>query len=155
MSSSLPKWLREREKVDASQGCTVNVTDGDIERAKPQNGAHCALARCAKRAFGARHAFFYRSTGYVEFGDGRPVERFVPSKPLFHDVIAPLDAGRFKAIKPGRYELLPPPPSRRQGEAMKRRKRLEALRDKGLAPPPKKRKRKKKLRPVVGRIHSA
>jgi hypothetical protein len=144
-----PSWLQKVEKVDATKPCTLNVLPKDIEGARPENGAKCVAARCVKRALGAKHVYFYRTTAYILFGDGRPVERFVTSGALLRNVIHPLDTGKLGRIKPGRYDLLPPPESYRLGKAVENRTSRTLAGQTTLV------RRKYKARRMLGRIRSA
>jgi hypothetical protein len=148
-SARLPKWVQGRQVVDATKGCTINVRAEDIKNAVSQDGKRCVAARCAKRAFGAKHAYFYRTTCYIEFANKQPVERFVIPHRLRKKVVDPLDTGHLEEIEPGRYELKPPPKSYKLGQAAKNRvARLLA----GKVPT---KRLPFKRRPMLGRVHAA
>ncbi len=142
---NLPKWVTSGVRKDSTTRVSLNLLQKDIDRAVPQSPTECAGANCTKRAFGAKHVHFFRTTIYIDFGHGI-VERFIPSRQFFKRVIEPLDSGDIKNVIPGRYDLLPPPPSYRLGKAGENRTK------RGNAKP--KKKNKYKARRVVGRLHT-
>lgn len=59
---------------------------------------------------GAKAVYFYRTTAWVDFGDG-PIVRFGTSKAIYNNVIAPFDDGDREHVLPGIYHLTPLAPS--------------------------------------------
>lgn len=125
--NSLPKWVRNIARTrgygDAAATLSNLVTDAEIDKAFEEkahgNGDACVLAQMTAR-MGARQAYFYRHTAWVDFGSG-PLVYFVSTPKTFESVIKPFDDGDRANTLPGTYDLKPPAPSRALGQAMRRR----------------------------------
>lgn len=119
--NSLPLFVRAEAETrgygDATQPLSLFIQEGDIEEAfacaAQGNGASCVMAQAGKR-IGAKSVYFYRTTVWVDFGDG-PIVRFNTSKQVYHNVIDPFDRGARDEIVGGIYHLVPPTRSRRLG----------------------------------------
>lgn len=124
--NNLPKFVREaattRGYGDATQTLSLFIQGDDIAEAfacaAQGNGSACVMAQAGKR-IGAKAVYFYRTTAWVDFGDG-PIVRFKTSKAIYDNVIAPFDEGDRSRVLPGIYHLTP----------FSRSRNLAALRDK-------------------------
>ena len=111
--NSLPKFVREaattRGYGDATQPLSLFIQDGDVDEAfacaAQGNGSACVMAQAGKR-IGAKSVYFYRTTAWVDFGDG-PIVRYQTSRAIYNNVIAPFDEGDRDRVKPGIYHLTP------------------------------------------------
>lgn len=111
--NNLPKFVREaaeeRGYGDATQTLSLFIQDGDITEAfacaAQGNGSACVMAQAGKR-IGARAVYFYRTTAWIDFGDG-PIVRFKTTKAIYDNVIAPFDKGDRSRVQPGIYHLTP------------------------------------------------
>lgn len=116
--NNLPKFVREAAEVrgygDATQTLSLFIQDGDVDEAfacaAQGNGSACVMAQAGTR-IGAKAVYFYRTTAWVDFGDG-PIVRFQTSKAIYSNVIAPFDDGDRDHVLPGIYHLTPFTPSR-------------------------------------------
>lgn len=114
VGGGLPKFVREaaesRGYGDATQPLSLYIHAGDIAEAfdcaAQGDGSMCVMAQAGKR-IGARSVYFYRTTAWVDFGEG-PIVRFQTSRAIYNNVIAPFDEGDRDAIQPGIYHLTPP-----------------------------------------------
>lgn len=119
--NSLPQFVREaaeeRGYGDATQTLSLYINEGDINEAfacaAQGNGASCVMAQAGMR-IGAKAVYFYRTTAWVDFGDG-PIVRFKTSSAIYNNVIDPFDKGEKEAVRPGIYHLTPPEKSRQLG----------------------------------------
>ena len=110
----LPKWVREiaesRGYGDSTQPLSLYINAGDIEEAfacaAQGNGSSCVMAQAGRR-IGAKSVYFYRTTAWVDFGEG-PLIRFATSNSIYRNVIEPFDQGDRESIAPGIYHLMPP-----------------------------------------------
>ena len=110
----LPKFVREatatRGYGDATQPLSLFINDADVTEAfacaAQGNGSACVMAQAGKR-IGAKAVYFYRTTAWVDFGEG-PIVRFQTSRSIYSNVIAPFDEGNRDQVKPGIYHLTPP-----------------------------------------------
>lgn len=115
--NSLPKFVREAAETrgygDATTTLSLFVTKADVDEAfacaAQGNGSSCVMAQAGTR-IGAEAVYFYRTTAWVDFGDG-PIVRFQTSKAIYDNVIAPFDDGERDHVKPGIYNLTPFTPS--------------------------------------------
>ena len=111
--NNLPKFVREaaesRGYGDATQTLSLFIQDGDVSEAfacaAQGNGSACVMAQAGKR-IGAKAVYFYRTTAWIDFGDG-PIVRFKTTKAIYDNVIAPFDDGDRSRVKPGIYHLTP------------------------------------------------
>lgn len=111
--NNLPKFVREaaveRGYGDATQTLSLFVQDHDISEAflcaAQGNGSACVMAQAGTR-IGAKAVYFYRTTAWIDFGDG-PIVRFKTTKAIYDNVIAPFDDGDRSRVKPGIYHLTP------------------------------------------------
>lgn len=116
--NGLPKWVKDlavtRGYADAKQPLSLIVTEADIDAAfdcaAQGNGSKCVMAQAGER-LGARFVYFYRSTAWVDPGQG-PILRFQTSSAIYNNVINPFDKGDRKSIVGGVYPLTPPTKSR-------------------------------------------
>lgn len=116
--NSLPKWIRAAAETrgygDSKKPLSLFITEGDISEAfacaSQGNGSACVMAQAGTR-IGAKSVYFYRTTAWVDFGDG-PIVRFQTSRQIYGNVIEPFDRGEREAIAPGIYHLTPPTNSR-------------------------------------------
>lgn len=111
--NNLPKFVREaaatRGYGDATQTLSLFVQQDDVSEAfacaAQGNGSACVMAQAGKR-IGAKSVYFYRTTAWVDFGDG-PIVRFKTSKAIYDNVIVPFDEGDRSRVLPGIYHLTP------------------------------------------------
>lgn len=116
--NNLPKFVRQAAEVrgygDATQTLSLFVQDTDISEAfscaSQGNGSACVMAQAGTR-IGAKAVYFYRTTAWIDFGYG-PIVRFLTSKSIYENVIAPFDKGNRESVLPGIYHLTPPDRSR-------------------------------------------
>lgn len=112
--NGLPKWVREAAETrgygDSKKPLSLYITSDDIDEAfacaAHGNGSACVMAQAGTR-IGAQSVYFFRTTAWVDFGDG-PIVRFETSRQVYDNVIAPFDKGDKAAIAPGIYHLTPP-----------------------------------------------
>jgi hypothetical protein len=112
--NNLPSWVKEisttRGYGDAVYPLSLYVTDEDIDRAFEEvahgDGNACAMAQAGSR-LGAQRVYFYRTTAWVDFGDG-PILRFSTGSDVYRHVIEPFDRGVRPEMHAGIYHLLPP-----------------------------------------------
>lgn len=112
--NNLPKFVREAAETrgygDATQTLSLYVQNDDINEAftcaAQGNGASCVMAQAGTR-IGAKAVYFYRTTAWVDFGEG-PIVRFKTTKSIYDNVISPFDKGDRKSVLPGIYHLTPP-----------------------------------------------
>lgn len=115
--NSLPRFVREaaqeRGYGDAVEPLSLFVQADDVEEAfacaAQGNGSACVMAQAGKR-IGAKSAYFYRKTAWIDFGEG-PIVRFRTGEAIYDNVIAPFDDGDREHVKTGIYHLTPPHPS--------------------------------------------
>lgn len=115
--NGLPQFVKEaaeqRGYGDALQPLSLYITEQDIDAAfqcaAQGNGAKCVMAQAGQR-LGAKSVYFYRTTAWVDFGEG-PILRFMTPKVIHRNVIEPFDKGRRKSIISGVYPLMPATPS--------------------------------------------
>lgn len=111
--NNLPKFVREaaaeRGYGDATQPLSLFVNADDVAEAfscaAQGNGSACVMAQAGTR-IGAKSVYFYRTTAWVDFGDG-PIVRYQTSRAIYNNVIAPFDEGDRDRVKPGIYHLTP------------------------------------------------
>lgn len=111
--NNLPKFVREsaekRGYGDSTQTLSLFVQDTDINEAfscaAQGNGSACVMAQAGMR-IGAKAVYFYRTTAWIDFGEG-PIVRFKTSKSIYDNVIAPFDKGTRGSVLPGIYHLTP------------------------------------------------
>jgi hypothetical protein len=116
--TNLPRFVREaaaqRGYGDATQTLSLYIHEGDIGEAfacaAQGNGSACVMAQAGMR-IGARAVYFYRTTAWIDFGVG-PIVRFMTSRAIYNNVIAPFDRGDRDNVQPGIYHLTPPTPAR-------------------------------------------
>lgn len=140
--NGLPKFVRqaagERGYGDATQALSLFVNEQDIEEAfscaAQGNGSSCVMAQAGTR-LGAKAVYFFRTTVWVDFGDG-PIVRFNTSKSIYNNVIDPFDKGNRDRVRPGIYHLTPPSASRSLAACREREEQRRATGDKN--PPGKK-----------------
>jgi hypothetical protein len=117
--NSLPKHVRleaeTRGYADALEPLSLLVTPSDIDLAFQEvaqgNGAACVMAQAGRR-LGARWVYFYRTTAWVDLGEG-PFFRFETSSEIYSKVIKPFDDFDREAVLPGLYHLIGVRPSSR------------------------------------------
>lgn len=115
--NNLPKFVREAAETrgygDSTQTLSLFVQQDDVSEAfacaAQGNGSSCVMAQAGTR-IGAKAVYFYRTTAWIDFGDG-PIVRFQTSKAIYTNVIAPFDDGDRDRVKPGIYHLTPFSPS--------------------------------------------
>lgn len=115
--NNLPKFVREaaeqRGYGDATQTLSLFVQHDDVNEAfacaAQGNGSACVMAQAGKR-IGAKAVYFYRTTAWIDFGEG-PIVRFKTTKAVYDNVIAPFDQGDRSRVRPGIYHLTPFTPS--------------------------------------------
>lgn len=123
--NNLPKFVREaaeeRGYGDATQTLSLYIQNHDITEAfacaAHGNGSACVMAQAGKR-IGARAVYFFRTTAWIDFGDG-PIIRFKTTKAIYDNVISPFDDGDRTRVKPGIYHLTPFTASRSLGARRK------------------------------------
>lgn len=111
--NNLPKFVREAAETrgygDSMQTLSLFVQQDDVSEAfacaAQGNGASCVMAQAGTR-IGAKAVYFYRTTAWIDFGEG-PIVRFATSKAIYTNVIAPFDDGDRDRVKPGIYHLTP------------------------------------------------
>src|SRR5699024_173265 len=111
--NNLPKFVRaaaaERGYGDATQPLSLFIQADDIDEAfacaAQGNGSACVMAQAGTR-IGAKAVYFYRTTAWIDFGDG-PIVRFQTAKTIYNNVIAPFDKGDRDRVLPGIYHLTP------------------------------------------------
>lgn len=111
--NNLPKFVREaaatRGYGDATQTLSLFVNQGDVGEAfacaAQGNGSACVMAQAGKR-IGAEAVYFYRTSAWVDFGEG-PIVRFKTTEAIYKNVIAPFDEGDRDRVQPGIYHLTP------------------------------------------------
>lgn len=111
--NNLPRFVREaaaeRGYGDATQTLSLFVQRDDINEAfacaAQGNGSACVMAQAGRR-IGAKAVYFYRTTAWVDFGEG-PIIRFKTSKAIYDNVIAPFDDGDRSRVMSGIYHLTP------------------------------------------------
>lgn len=111
--NNLPKFVREAAETrgygDATQTLSLYVQHDDINEAfacaAQGNGSSCVMAQAGKR-IGAKAVYFYRTTAWVDFGEG-PIIRFKTSKSIYTNVISPFDDGDRSRVRSGIYHLTP------------------------------------------------
>lgn len=111
--NSLPKFVKEaaesRGYGDATQTLSLFVNAADVAEAftcaAQGNGSACVMAQAGTR-IGAKAVYFYRTTAWIDFGEG-PIVRYQTSKAIYENVIAPFDEGDRDRVKPGIYHLTP------------------------------------------------
>lgn len=111
--NNLPRFVRdaasERGYGDATQPLSLFVNDADITEAfmcaAHGNGSACVMAQAGTR-IGAKSVYFYRTTAWIDFGEG-PIVRYQTTKSIYSNVIAPFDDGERDRVKPGIYHLTP------------------------------------------------
>lgn len=116
--NNLPKFVREAAETrgygDATQTLSLFIQNDDISEAfacaAQGNGSACVMAQAGKR-IGAKAVYFYRTTAWVDFGEG-PIVRFKTTKAIYDNVIAPFDEGERGRVLPGIYHLTPATASR-------------------------------------------
>lgn len=116
--NNLPKFVREQAEArgygDATQTLSLFVNESDVAEAfacaAQGNGSSCVMAQAGTR-IGAKAVYFYRTTVWVDFGEG-PIVRFKTTKTIYNNVIAPFDDGDRDRVKTGIYHLTPATPSR-------------------------------------------
>ncbi|WP_281712267.1 hypothetical protein [Dermacoccus nishinomiyaensis] len=112
--NGLPKFVREAAEArgfgDASTPLSLYVNDHDISEAfacaAQGNGSSCVMAQAGTR-IGAKAVYFFRTTAWVDFGQG-PIVRFQTAKSIYNNVIEPFDRGERDDVIPGIYHLMPP-----------------------------------------------
>jgi hypothetical protein len=112
--NGLPKWVKqaavERGYGDSLEPVSLFINQDDInsacEAVAHGNGAACVMAQAGTR-LGATSVYFYRTTAWIDFGDG-PIVRFKVSSSIYNNVIDPFDKGDREAIVAGMYPLTPP-----------------------------------------------
>lgn len=92
--------------VDAEESAWIEVTAGDIRLANQKNSKSCAFARAAKR-LGARAAFFFKSTAWIEVDD--QLIRYTLQKAAAEQV---RQFDKDGSMVPGVYVLAKPTPGR-------------------------------------------
>lgn len=137
--NGLPEWVRadaeSRGYGDSKHPLSLYITEDDIEAAFKElgqgNGAACVMAQAGSR-LGAKSVYFYRTTAWVDFGDG-PIVRYQTSEDIYNFVITPFDRGHRTKVRPGIYHLLPPS----KGKSLASRRVVEeAKRKRGFATRP-------------------
>lgn len=112
--ATLPRWVREtaesRGYGDSTQPLSLYINADDIDEAfscaAQGNGSSCVMAQAGRR-IGAKSVYFYRTTAWVDFGEG-PLVRFRTSNSIYNNVIEPFDRGERESVAPGIYHLMPP-----------------------------------------------
>lgn len=115
--ANLPRFVRDaamaRGYGDATQTLSLFVQHDDVNEAfacaAQGNGSACVMAQAGTR-IGAKAVYFYRTTAWIDFGEG-PIVRFKTSKAIYDNVIAPFDEGDRSRVMPGIYHLTPHEPS--------------------------------------------
>lgn len=118
---SLPRWVREAAEArgygDSKHPLSLFINADDISEAfacaAQGNGSACVMAQAGRR-IGAKSVYFYRTTAWIDFGEG-PIVRFRTSKQIYSNVIEPFDRGQREAVAPGIYHLMPPSPGKSLG----------------------------------------
>ncbi len=112
-----PSWMTDRKRVDATKGVTINIRQHHIDAAVALSGPECVAALCTLNALDAAYVWFYRSKAYVAWDETGDIMRYQNSHSLVKNVIEILDDPKRlnSEIKPGLYDLLPPPPNQRLG----------------------------------------
>lgn len=126
--NGLPAFVKDaaesRGYGDALESLSLYVTEDDIDAAfqcaGQGDGQKCVMAQAGQR-LGAKAVYFYRTTAWVDFGDG-PILRFSTSMAIYRNIIEPFDKGKRKNIISGIYPLTPPTDSR----SLARRREYEA-----------------------------
>ena len=90
--------------IDADKPIDVKITREDIQGAKAQNPANCAIARACKRQHHVENAFVFRTTVWLETKDKLVRYSLPPS--LQKEVVA-FDRGGRRSFAPGEYHLSP------------------------------------------------
>jgi hypothetical protein len=137
--NGLPKWVKElattRGYADAKVPLSLIVTEEDIDAAfacaAQGDGSKCVMAQAGER-LGAKFVYFYRSTAWVDPGQG-PILRFQTADSIYNNVIDPYDKGKREDIVAGVYPLTPPRPSRSLS-AMRKRDRKVSRENTGKGP---------------------
>lgn len=112
--NGLPKFVREAAEErgfgDATQTLSLFVNEHDISEAfacaAQGSGSSCVMAQAGTR-LGAKAVYFFRTTVWVDFGEG-PIVRFKTSKSVYNNIIDPFDRGDRDHVIPGIYHLTPP-----------------------------------------------
>ena len=112
-----PDWMLGKVVKDATRPVTINIRQHHIDEAVSLRGDQCVAARCTLQALDASHVWFYRSKAYVEWDDSGVILRYQNSDALVRNVIMILDDPQRDnaGIKPGLYNLTPPPPTQALG----------------------------------------
>lgn len=136
--NGLPKWVREAAETrgygDSKKPLSLYITNDDIDEAfacaAHGNGSACVMAQAGTR-IGANAVYFFRTTAWVDFGEG-PIVRFQTSRQVYDNVISPFDKGDKDAIAPGIYHLTPPKSSNSlRARRAKNKKRVKSTAGKG------------------------
>lgn len=107
MATAMTKWAKERglEIVDATQSLHIDLKPHDIKMGTRKKAKECAFACAAKRIDRTiKHAFFYRSTAWLEKDDGKLVRYMLPTS-VQREIIS-FDRGG--GMMPGEYLMKPP-----------------------------------------------
>ena len=121
------------EIKDAKSPITIFINQSDIDKGRPSSPMKCTAAQCLQRAIGSKKVAMFKTTAYVQMPGSSDTIRYVVNNSLRKNVVVPQDNDGQPVA--GTYTLGSPRPSRRQGEAYKRKLRLRELREAGLAPP--------------------
>lgn len=111
--NNLPQFVREaaekRGYGDSTQTLSLYVQADDVNEAfacaAQGNGSSCVMAQAGTR-IGAKAVYFYRTTAWIDFGEG-PIVRFKTGKSIYDNVIAPFDDGDRERVQTGIYHLTP------------------------------------------------
>jgi hypothetical protein len=103
MSTYITKRARDLglKKSDAKKPLLLEVRKVDVTKAVQKNSKCCGFARACKRIPHVRAAYFFRSTAWVEYDDGKIVRYILP--PSVQKEIVSFD--RSKIMAPGTYQL--------------------------------------------------
>lgn len=99
-----------KDVFDATGPLDWRVTPRDCKLGIPGDAGECALAHAGKRQPGVINVRVGADVVFVEFEDY--IERYLLS-PTDRKRIATYDEDQY--FKPGRYQLMPPPPNRQIG----------------------------------------
>lgn len=103
-------WITKRakalglKKLDAKAPLRLEVTAHDVKTSSKKDPTCCAFANATKRQYKVKAAYFFRSTAWLEYADGRLVRYLLPVS-MQKEIVA---FDRNKTMEPGVYEVKPP-----------------------------------------------
>ncbi len=105
MSSFISKHAKENHLrlVDAKRPLAISVEPDDIRKSKRKDSTSCAFACAAKRSLGAKNAYFFRSTAWLEY-DKKIVRYMLPASAQ-KEIVA---FDRSRSFEPGEFRLTAP-----------------------------------------------